>query len=272
MNCSVCAPSEADPAVVVAPYFDAHGRCLPAELKAGVHRNTRRYFIVNQPAIDYAAIYRRSAKHLGSAQGPSEAEFEWRASAILRELRDDPATAPLLNGVGVPFLLPREAHTDVGEALQDVYLQAVSASFSEAFPHYAFTNHHQAGLAGKLSVVSGSRHDRLVEAMAHGPVVGYFFPCLTEYSVPAAIEQMASLPDKFLLAGGYDTSAALVGSPDLLLRTDGYPPLLWLAALQGESEQLGYHYEAYGYNLTFNRRPHFGRVAEYWSSGLVVLG
>jgi hypothetical protein len=35
---------------------------------------------------------------------------------------------------------------------------------------------------------------------------------------------------------------------------------------------VGYHFEAYGHNLTFNRRPHFGQAAEYWASGLVVLG
>ena len=34
---------------------------------------------------------------------------------------------------------------------------------------------------------------------------------------------------------------------------------------------IGYHFEAYGYNLTFNRRPHLGHAAEYWSSGISVL-
>jgi hypothetical protein len=39
-----------------------------------------------------------------------------------------------------------------------------------------------------------------------------------------------------------------------------------------ESAKAGYHFEAYGYNLTFNRRVHFDQVAESWASGLVVLG
>jgi hypothetical protein len=83
---------------------------------------------------------------------------------------------------------------------------------------------------------------------------------------------MQSLPEHFLLSGGYDTSAALVGTPDLLLRTDGYPPLLWLAAVQTDKPLVAYHFEAYGYNLTFNRRVHFGQAAEYWNSGLTILG
>ncbi|XLM23265.1 hypothetical protein MKD33_18855, partial [Chromobacterium piscinae] len=61
--------------------------------------------------------------------------------------------------------------------------------------------------------------------------------------------------------------AAFIGSPDLLLRRDGYPPLLWLSGLDGEKEGVGYHFEAYGYDLTFNRRVHQNMAAEYWASG-----
>ena len=45
----------------------------------------------------------------------------------------------------------------------------------------------------------------------------------------------------------------------------------WLAGLQGEKPGIGYHFEAYGYNLTFNRRPHLDQTAEYWWSGVTVL-
>ena len=50
----------------------------------------------------------------------------------------------------------------------------------------------------------------------------------------------------------------------------GYPPLLWLSGLASTADE-GHYFEAYGYNLTFNRRMHFGQAAEYWDSGLVVL-
>ena len=38
--------------------------------------------------------------------------------------------------------------------------------------------------------------------MRDADVVGWYFPCLSEFSVPAAIEQMAGLPANLLLAGG----------------------------------------------------------------------
>lgn len=272
MTSTPCLSTEAGTQDAGLRFFDEHGRCVPGELYAPVHARTRRYFVIEQPAIDYAAIHGRLARHLCGGNCPSAGEFQERAEAILQGLRGDPAVAGIVNGVAVPFMLPKADYPEYGTALEDIYLGAVNASFNEKFPDYRFTNHHKGSLAGKLSVAPGSRHERLLEEMRVGPVVGYYFPCLTEYSVPAAIERMATLPDRFLLAGGYDTSAALVGSPDLLLRRDGYPPLLWLTALRGEKEQVGYHYEAYGYNLTFNRRPHFGEAAEYWTSGLVVLG
>lgn len=258
--------------IQTAPRFDAHGRCLPHDgTQAACHRQTRRYFLAEQPAIDYAAVYRRTVAQLGETAGVDAAEFERRARGILAQLAADPDASHILNGPAVPFLLPQASHDDIGEALENRYLPAVGRGFAEALPEYCFTNHHKAGLAGKLTPAAGARHERLIEAMRRGPVVGVYFPCLLEYSIPAAIEQIATLPESFLLAGGYDSCAAFLAAPDLLLRKNGYPPLLWLSGLDAEKEGCGYHFEAYGYDLTFNRRVHQNMAAEYWASALVVL-
>lgn len=252
--------------------FDAYGRCIPNGIHAEHHVKTRRYFLFEQPEINYDAIHARLINHLAIKATITSSEFAMRAEAILEKLRQQPAYCNILNGVHVPFMLPRQESADIGQCLEQQYIDAVQASFEEKFSDNTFTNHHKGGLAGKLSIAVDSRHERLITAQSEQMIVGYYFPCLMEYSVPAAIEQTAQLPEQFLLAGGYDTSAALVGSPDLLLRKDGYPPVLWMAALDAEKSGVSYHYEAYGYNLTFNRKPHFDRVAESWTSGLVVLG
>ncbi|MDP2827498.1 MAG: hypothetical protein Q8O37_02715 [Sulfuricellaceae bacterium] len=252
--------------------FDEHGRCIPAALEAAAHLKTRRYFTIKQPEFDYGDVYARTKKYLGISGGITAAEFEQRAEAILQNLRDDPASKDITNGIAIPFLLPQASYADYGESIENTYLKAVGDAFNEKLPQYVFVNHYKNSLAGKINVIPASRHARLLDAMQHDQVVGYYFPCLTEFSVPAAIEQVQQLPDQFLLAGGFDTCAALIAAPDLLLKTDAYPPLLWLASLMGENTQSGYHFEAYGYNLTFNHRPHFNQLAEYWASGLVVLG
>lgn len=250
--------------------FDRYGRCLPADGEHGAHRETRRHFVCPQPKIDFREIHRRIATQLGDGPGPDS--FEARANAILTRLGSGQQTAKLLQGAHVPFMLPKATHPDIGRALDERYLPAVAESFESTLPAYAFVNHHKGRLEGKLSVAPLSRHQMLVDAMSTDDVVGIYFPCLLEYSIPAARRQIEHLPQEFLLAGGFDTSAALIGSPDLLFKRDSYPPLLWMAALNAESDSIGYHFEAYGYNLTFNRRPHLGQAAEYWASGLVVLG
>ena len=252
--------------------FDEYGRRMVGQLAHPANAVSRRYFRIEQPEIDYAAIFGRISRHLGNPSGLTAASFEARAKAILNQLASTSALNRLTNGVHVPFFLPRNSHNDIGKALEESYIGAVGASFSASFPEYRFDNHHKTGLAGKLKVQPGSRHDELIEKMSEADLVGYYFPCLTEFSVPAAHEQMAALPANLLLAGGYDTCAALIGSPGLLQRREGYANMLWLAGLQGEAEDAGYYFEAYGQNLTFNRRVHFGQVSEYWASGLVVLG
>lgn len=254
--------------MVKTAYFDQYGRCIPEALMAKVYEQSRRYFSVVQPKINYAETYQRFDRVFDIANDLSLQEFERRAEAILNVLSDTGIT----QSVGVPIILPKADYSDIGQAIDDIYLKAVQQSFNAMFPDYSFVNHNSSSLAGQFSIASGSRHDKLIDAMKEGVVVAYFFPCLLEYSVPAAIEQISHLPEQFLLAGGFDTAAAFIGNPDLLVRKDGYAPLLWMSGLNVETEGVGYHFESYGYDLTFNRRVHLAKVAEYWASSLVVLG
>lgn len=256
---------------VTAALFDANGRCLPSNVAAPVHTASRGYFGLVQPTLDYALIHQRFVTAFVGEEIPSIEESKRRWEAIIKRLGNDVACAGILAGVRVPFLLPRNTHDDIGESLQERYLPALKRSFAAALPDYDFVDHHTAALNGQLTMIDVSRHERLVSAMQQGVVVGWYFPCLTEYSVPAMLERIKTLPENFLLAGGYDTCAALIGSPDLLLHRDGYPPLLWLSALSTARDGEGHYFEAYGYNLTFNRRMHFNEVAEYWNGGLVVF-
>jgi MoaA/NifB/PqqE/SkfB family radical SAM enzyme len=262
---------EAPATVADGAWFDAQGRLVPTGVSEPVHATSRRYFQLRQPRIDYAGILARTTATLGGTGLPSAIAFRDRIDTVLRDLAADPATRDLLHGVYVPFVLPQAAHDDIGTALDQRYLPAVAQACAAMQPAQTFVNHHQTGLVDRLRV-GGGRHDRLIRAMAAGPVVGVYFPALSEYGIPAARARVAALPERFLLAGGYDTCAALIAAPDLLRHDDRYPPVLWLAGLDAEKAEANYHFEAYGRDLTFNRRVHFGQAAESWCSGLVVLG
>jgi hypothetical protein len=251
--------------------IDVYGRVIPHGLQAPAHMSSRRYFQIERCDRTPESSLERLQRHLGISTSWTAAAFAARAEQIRNRISDDEVLAPLLNGVHVPFILPRIPKEDVGTLLEEQFLPAVGRAFESTQPGGQFVNHVPHSLAKCLSAAPGSRHQLLIEAAHQREVVGIYFPCLTEYSVPAALEAVAAFPGDFLLAGGFDTAAALVAAPDLLIRTGGYPPLLWLSGLAGETPAVGYHFEPYGLNLTFNRRAHLGLAAEYWWSGLTVM-
>jgi MoaA/NifB/PqqE/SkfB family radical SAM enzyme len=251
--------------------FDMHGRCLPPPGETKARHASRRRFVCPQPALDHPAIFRRIQSRLGGTLDARE--FAMRVESLIERLSIRPDTAKLLLGTHVPFFLPHsKSIDDVGRAMEEHYLPAVADAFAERFPRYRFTRHDKSALTGKLRAAAEGRHQRLLDAIAKNDVVGLYIPCLTEYALPAARRRVADLPLEFLLAGGFDTCAALTGSPDLLFDPQAYPPLLWLSGLEAEKPHIGYHFESYGYNLTFNRRAHLEDNSEYWAHALVVLG
>lgn len=253
------------------PLFDEHGRCLPSQARSPAHARSRNYFRCGSPQIEPLHSIARIRQHLAPDLAMGDDEFITRIAGLRQRLAQDEAMRNVLNGPTIPFAMPRLEVSDIGQAFDERFLPAVAAAYQAVLPEYRFVNHHPAGTAGKFSLRPGERHRRLLDAMARDEVCGLYFPCLSEFSEPAALEQIEALPEDCLLSGPLDTAAALVATPDLLLRRDGYPPLLWLSGAAAELGTVGYHFEAYGYNLTFNRRAHLGQVAEYWWHGLTIL-
>jgi hypothetical protein len=258
--------------LAVAPLFDVSGRRVPPQaIGAPVNPATSRYALA-QPPIDYSVIHGRISEHLGGAGVLSASEFERQASALLAALGGGDATRQLARATHVPFFLPRRRVADAGESLEETFLPAVGSSWKARFPKYDFRNELKGGLAGKVKAAAGSRYERLVRAMESGPVVGVYFPlALSGFSVDAALRQMADLPDGFVLSGPFDACAALAGSPDLIMKVDGYAPQLDLSGVDSTAAGYGYHFAPYGYNLTFNGRYHNGLASDYCSSGLTWI-
>jgi len=258
--------------LALAPLFDVSGRRIPSPgIDAPVNPASPRYGLA-QPAIDHSVIHRRISEHIPGAAAVTLNEFRDRAGRLLDGLQADPATREIARGVHVPFFLPSDRSADPGQALESVYLPAVGASYKARYPKYDFRNELKGGLAGKMRVAAGSRYDVLLQALAAGPIVGVYFPlALSGFSIDAARQQMADLPAGFVLSGGCDAAAALVASPELIMKEDGYPPQLDLAALEGTAARYAYHFAPYGYNLTFNGRYHNGLASDYCSSGLTWI-
>ena len=73
-----------------------------------------------------------------------------------------------------------------------------------------------------------------------------------------------------------DISAALVGSPDLLMNTEIYPPVLCLSAFEHTDKRLMLCFKAYGLSLEFwllsqMLMPGIMQVSEQWAGGLTLF-
>jgi hypothetical protein len=278
----------------VATLFNRHGfRIVPRGLKANTTKPNTGYYFTPQPPLSifsYEERLARLVKHLGVEAFISAQDFADRSTAILKLIEGDETTAKLLKGVALPFVLPQmdfrysfvgdeplaaegESQTaDYGQVLDEKFLPAVAASYREQFPNRPFTNHRKGDLANKVTIIKGSRHDKLVEAMKLGCIVGVYFPnCLQGFSVDADREQMSSLPEQFLLAGGFEAASAMIGYPDVLAR-DGNTPLLDLAAMQWQSSGSSLYFSSGGDDAGFDDGAGLSVARGGCAGGLVVLG
>lgn len=260
-----------------AELFDAHGRLIPADGEVVYSRIDRRYFSLGQPAFTLAGVLQAAGKHLGVPgvdKHISTGDFERRCEAARQAILADPALSGLFRGVHAPFvLLPTTARADIGEELDSAMLPAVGAAYVEKLPGFEFRNYLQGQLQGAIAVVPGVRYERIVEDHGSKVVVGWYFPgALAGYAIPEQRRVIARLPEAVSLSGPLEAAMAFIGAPDILMRTDNYPNLLALSAVQPHDPRMFHFFEAYGWNLTYNQRSMIGAASEYFSGGLTVCG
>lgn len=260
-------------AEVVEKLFDRHGRRIPPPGLCSAVCDANREFKLAQPKPksldDYAARLTRLQTYMKPGSFISVAEFHGRSQKLLTELKANPRLANLANGVCLPFSLPPMKVEDYGKKLDEM-LDAFGLAYAKEYPGLTFYNHRHGELKGKVEIVAGTRHERLITALAKGTVVGLYFPNpLQGFSIPAAREQMSTLPDELILAGGLDTVANLIMYPDVLAK-NFQTPGLDCAALSWDSAD---------YSLSFRARDDFAYFAhrylyahDYYSAGLVLLG
>ncbi|MFY9492865.1 MAG: hypothetical protein WAP55_00015 [Minisyncoccia bacterium] len=265
-----------DGQVVIRPVepllFGRHGRRIPPRgLVANVCDPNRNFHLV-QPTIDYAKrLYRLAESFSPGTNLLSYVAFETKCRALLEQIKADRQLANLLKGVHLPVCLPHLEVVDYGQALEEIFIPSVGRAYTL---HLAkpFTNYRQGELQGQVEIVDSSRHDRLLARMAEEAVAGIYFPNpLQGYSVHAQREQMATLPESFLLAGGLDTAAAWVMYPDVLAR-DGKTPGYNCSAVQWLSPGLSLYFKARGGDAHFGLEGNLAGACDFYSGGLLFLG
>lgn len=252
-------------------FFDRLGRGIPTDLKGVVDAN-REFHLVQPPQFDYAAILARLQGFFGTNFKFMTAEdFEKRCLATIEMVKNDLQIANLLYGPHFPFALPQLAG-DLGQLIDGTIVPALERSYHARFPEQEFTNHHHGKLVGRVTVVAGVRQERLVEAMAQGPVCGIYFPvALQGFDIEADREFISRLPECLILSG-LEALAAAIAYPEVFGR-DYHTPILDMAALQWRSSKLTLNFGSGGAD---DNEAHFGGrdlcADEVYSGGVSVLG
>ena len=229
--------------------IDKNGRAVPLpDLRftrdgtLGLQRlieNPKKKFKIVQPAIKFAERLQRLVQFFPGMTFMSIDEFQNKSYNLLEQLREHSTLTRLLNGVWLPVCYPQLKLGDYGEDLENIFLNAVAGSFEEHFPTRKFENYCEGELKGAVKVVDDG-HDRFLEKIADGPLVGIQFFPFQGFSVFAAREQMNRLSealflpssdinetyDEYLQRGIFSRSVCLSGAIDIATTLTAYPELL----------------------------------------------
>jgi hypothetical protein len=262
--------------------FDQNGRRIPFEGMRVFNEESLSYYKISKSSYNFEEILKNSKKFADVDPNIELETFESTCLDLKVNLENDPRLKNLFNGVHVPFICPkRKNESDLGIELERITLPAVASSFRASFPdlHCKATLQGSSKLEAELSIDKRSRYQYFLDAQAKGVLAGWYFPqALQEYDIESQRAQMENLPmhKNLILSGTLDTAAALVGSPDLLVNIDNYPPVLCLSAIKHSDERLMLCFKAYGQHLEFwcmsqMLTPGQKQVSEQWSGGLTLF-
>jgi len=258
---------------VIKKLFDKHGRRIPEGLQANVC-DANRNFRLDQPKLDEEVDFANRILRLhGCLSIDTEVTAEQlkvETERLLAIIRGNPQIANIANSVYLPVVLPKFVTNDLGAELE-LYLAGVNNSYAKTFGSRTFYNHHKGTLANQVSVVDGSRHDQPISRMKEGPVIGlHFSNPLQGLSIYAQREQMSTLPEEFILSG-LDTIIAMIMYPDILAH-DWNTLGLNLPALQWQSADGSFGFEAFDDWLDFGSTDYLAYASDRFSGGLLFLG
>lgn len=275
----------------------SNGRCIPVKSVRGMTMPTSCRYTVTKPSIDLDLIHGRLTRFFGpKMQFVSVGEFKERTVAIIAELEKDKQTSNLLKGAYLPLCFPHLEIEDYGRSLEEVFLPAAECSVKASLngvgrfddriaraDRYSSERYHMYtnGLAGRIEIVQNTHHEKLVEAMGKGPVVGIWFANpLQGFSVQGCRRQIMAFQDRFALSGVIDNLTAFVADPEILDR-DEHGATLDCAAVElpSSDDVLTLRNPCQGYNIHNINEVVFGlqdgpdsHIFENSSGSILVLG
>jgi hypothetical protein len=262
-------------------YFNENGRRIPTDNYRVFDQIPKNYYQIKQPKINYEEIYSNSIQFGGVSSEFEFSEFKSRCEKLKQKIQNQPEWENLLKGAHAPFIC-RKINTvnDLGNELESVDLTNFQRIFNSIYPekHFKAVLQGDSKLPGKIQIDPHSRYEDFIAACQKGTVVGWYFPqALQEFDIESQRRQMSDLPNttNICLSGGIDITAALIGTPNLLISEDFYAPILCLSAYVHSDPRLILLIKSYGPHMEFwcmtqMLTKNITQVSEQWSGGLSI--
>lgn len=251
--------------------FDEHACLVPTVPLRGNICNQSHDFRMLQPLIDYKERLNRLRKFFPrKTVFFSHEEFSQRSKVLIDELRSESSLSNILNGVYLPICLPKIKVNDYGGCLEKLLTWA-GRSYHDFFKEREFNNFIHGDMVGNVDIIKGSRHEKLIEKMENGPVVGILFFPFQGFSLNAARSYLSLLPESFLLSGGIDITIGLMAYPDVLAR-DYKTPAYLFGANVWQSHESGLFFGETGEFFRFASTRSLIEPFEGCSAGLLYVG
>lgn len=257
---------------VIRKLVDKNGRLIPAKELTGNVCDPNKKFELTQPQNNTSKQFTRFMQFFPQdMQFVSVEEFTKRSVELVSQLRRNSLLSNLLEGVFIPVCFPKLEISDYGKSLEEIFLAAAEKAYSEQFPGRTFNNYRKGELAGKVEIISGSRHGKLLAKMAEGPVVGILLFPMQGFSINASRQQIPVLPEELLLSGAIDIMTAVTMYPDVLGRDFNTPGYL-CSANSWRSAEYSLYAGADGDDFSFAHTGNLAVADVYYSSGLLFIG
>ena len=265
-------------------FFADNGRRLASPSMRVFSNSPSDYYRINQPVNDFQMILERIKKNNLVNINLDPLDFENRSISLKNKIQNDESFKNILKGVHIPFVYQiLNKNDELGSDLEDFLLPAIQNSFKHSYPNSNFKAILQSNsvLKNNLKIDSNSRYEKFIEKSSISTVVGWYFPqALQEFDVASQRAQMRELPPScafnVCLSGAKDVAAAIVGSPELLISTEFYTPILCMSSYVHSDPRLVLLLKAYGPHLEFwcmsqMLTKDITQVSEQWSGGFTIF-
>lgn len=260
-------------------YFNSNGRRAPTSDLRVFSEAAKNYYQLKQPEISYPHILHNSITFGGVSSEVKVDQFQSACVALRKDIQGNDDFSNLLAGVHIPFICKKvDSVNDLGRDLEEIELPGLQKSFTSKFPdsHFKAVLQSNSELPGSITLDPRARYESFLEECQKGTVVGWYFPqALQEFDIESQRKQMVQLPNvkNMCLSGGVDISAALIGSPNLLISQEFYAPILCLSAYVHSDPRLVLLLKSYGPHMEFwcmtqMLSKNITQVSEQWSGGI----